>query len=389
MTAESQARASCARWFTACRFVASATIGLAGCRGEGETVMSLSAGSEVDTESTSTTHSEPASSSSETGTQSGTTTGTSEESDGSSSGGESDHDEACEIVDPFPSTIEDASGLSARSGSIQFVARDGNSLTAYTHRSAAFDERDGPIVFIMHGAGRNAEGYLNQWRDFIDEHGALALAPEFPSASYPGSEAYNLGVGVDGTPYGGTHDPDAWRDPADYTHSEIEHLFEAVRAHLTNASCRYFIYGHSAGGQFVHRLLTFRPDARVAKAVAANPGWYTLPSTGSGDDPNFYMPYGLQGAPPDRTRLERMFEHELIVLLGEDDVLRDDALRKTVEADAQGLNRFERGQFYFMMAHQEALRVGASFHWVLDTVPGVGHSNGGMTPAAAAHLFGR
>src|SRR5690606_5730164 len=100
---------------------------------------------------------------------------------------------------------------------IQFAARDGNTLTAYTQRSESFDARTGPIVFIMHGAGRNANGYLNRWRDRVDEHGALALAIEFPTALYAGSEAYNLGVGTDGTPGGGDYDPDAWRDPADFT----------------------------------------------------------------------------------------------------------------------------------------------------------------------------
>src|SRR5690606_37292964 len=121
--------------------------------------------------------------------------------------------------------------------------------------------------------------------------------------------------------------------------------------------------------------------------VAANASWYTLPGVGSGDDPNFYMPYGLQGAAPDRARLEQVFGHDLVVLLGEEDILRDDDLRKTAQADFQGLNRFERGQFYFAFAQREATAAGVAFGWDLDTVPGVGHSNGGMTPAAAAHLF--
>ena len=331
---------------------------------------------------------QPADTSSGSDVDPASTSGVGEDSENSSSTGEEvEPDEACERDDPFPSVLEDDSGLFEEQGSIRFVARDGNVLTAYTHRSTGFDPQSGPIVFIMHGAGRNASGYLNQWRALVEEHGALALAPEFTSELYPGSESYNLGVGVNGTPYGGDFDPEAWRDPADYTHSEIEHLFEAVRAELGNASCRYRIYGHSAGGQFVHRLLTFRPDARVARAVAANAGWYTLPSDGGGSDEMFHMPYGLQGAPPDRGRIELLFSHDLVVLLGEDDVLRDSQLRKTAEADFQGLNRFERGQFYFETAKQEADAMGLDLAWTLDTVPGVAHSNAGMTPPAAAYLF--
>jgi pimeloyl-ACP methyl ester carboxylesterase len=268
------------------------------------------------------------------------------------------------------------------------VARDGNILSAYTHRSPLFDPATGQIVFIMHGANRNAEAYLDKWRSEVDTHNVLAIAPEFPKTLYPGSEAYQLGVGTSRTPYTGTYDASDWRAPQDYTHSEIEHLFEAVRTELGNGSCRYSIYGHSAGGQFVHRLLTFRPDARVDTAVAANAGWYTLPSDGGGSDQNFYMPYGLQGAPSDPARLEKLFAHDLVVLLGEDDTNRDSYLRTLSEADAQGLNRLERGRFYHALGQQEAISQGLPFHWILDTVPNVGHSHSGMTPAAAAHIFG-
>jgi hypothetical protein len=268
------------------------------------------------------------------------------------------------------------------------VARDGNVLSAYTHRSPLFDATTGKIVFIMHGTNRNAEDYLDNWRNEVNQHNVLAIAPEFPKSFYPGSEDYQLGVGTSGTPYTGTYRSYQWRDSDDYTHSEIEHLFEAVRTQLGNASCRYSIYGHSAGGQFVHRLLSFRPDARVDKAVAANSGWYTLPSHGGGWDSNYHMPYGLQGAPPDPTRREKLFGHELIVLLGEDDVQRGTYLRTTSEADAQGLNRLQRGQFYYNTGLQEALSRGVPFEWTLDIVPNVGHSHSGMMPAAAAHIFG-
>lgn len=296
-------------------------------------------------------------------------------------------DPACAVSDPFPSAIQDPAGLNAGRGELRFVARDRNLLTAYTHRSPAFDPTSGRIVFIVHGAGRNASGYLNAWRSAVDRAGALAIAPEFPEALYPSSEDFNLGVGTRGTPSSATYAPDDWRDPNDYTLSEIEHLFEAVRTILRNRSCRYFIYGHSAGGQFVHRLVTFRPDARIARAVAANPGWYTLPSAGSAGDRNFRMPYGLQGAPPDPTRLRRMFAHRLIILLGEEDTLRDSDLRTTAQADAQGQHRLARGMFYYATAQREAMAAGLPLLWLLDTVPEVGHSNAGMSPPAARHLF--
>lgn len=298
-------------------------------------------------------------------------------------------DPACATIDPFPSTLQNPEVLDDRRGELRFVARDGKVLTAFTHRSESFDGANGPILFVIHGAGRNAEGYLNAWRDAVDAAGALAIAPRFPKDLYPTSESFNLGVGTDGTPRSSTYEAADWRAPSDYTLSEIEHLFEAVRDATGNTRCRYLVYGHSAGGQFVHRLVTFRPDARIERAVAANAGWYTLPTSGESADPNLRMPYGLTGAPPDPTRLPRMFAQKLVVLLGEDDVERDSDLRKTAQADAQGANRFERGTFYFATAKQEAEALDVPLAWVRDTVPGVAHSNKGMSARAAEHLFAK
>src|SRR3712207_6943257 len=55
-------------------------------------------------------------------------------------------------------------------------------------------------------------------------------------------------------------------------------LFDFVREATGNPSEQYRIYGHSAGAQFVHRLALFVPEARFATAIAANAGWYTMPT---------------------------------------------------------------------------------------------------------------
>ena len=50
----------------------------------------------------------------------------------------------------------------------------------------------------------------------------------------------------------------------------------------------YALYGHSAGGQFVHRYVAFADAPRMESAVAANSGWYTMPDDGA-------FPYGWGG----------------------------------------------------------------------------------------------
>lgn len=201
------------------------------------------------------------------------------------------------------------------------------------------------------------------------------MVPEFNEKQYPG-EAYPLGNIRDGA--GQAIPPEQW------TFSVIEKLFDHVKTLTASRVEKYYLYGHSAGGQFVHRFVLFMPEARYARAIAANPGYYTFPTQDAA------YPYGLQGTPLAGAPEPRLFGRDFVLLLGAEDTNRDDPdLRKTPQADAQGLTRFERGKNYFRTATAVASNSAAPFRWRLVTVPGVGHSNAKMAPAAARELFAR
>ena len=303
-------------------------------------------------------------------------------------------------ADPFPSRLVDSTGLSVsgltagkETSKIRFQAKDGNTLTAYTYRATGFSADHGPIVFILHGATRNAIDYLNRFKPLAEKYAALAIAPEFPESIYgPGSDRYTLAVGSKKTPYTNTYLPKEWRTTENYLYSEIEHLFEAVKRQLGSGECTYRIWGHSAGGQFVHRLLTFRSDARVASAVAVNAGFYTLPTFGNGSDPNYFMPYGLQGTPLQNEAVRRLLQAPLVVLVGELDTDTGDesgSVRNSTAANFQGINRRQRAEFYYRMGEKEADRLGVKFGWRFAIVPEAGHSSRKVGPSAAWFLFHR
>ncbi|MCK6514411.1 lamin tail domain-containing protein [Myxococcota bacterium] len=293
----------------------------------------------------------------------------------------------CERSDPSPAILSGAEALSQRTGTLSFVAKDGNTLTAATYRATGFDEATGPIVFVLHGARRDAEAYLAALTPYVERAGALAIAPTFPLELYPDSEDYTLGLGVDDPPSGGDYDPAEWRPEDQTTFMELEHLFEAIKATLPGAGgrCDYLVFGHSAGAQFTHRLLLFHPTARVRRAVAANAGWYTLPVSEAGD-PNTEMPYGLTGSPVGQGDVKQALGRELIVLLGQADTAtadEDPDLRGTDEAQAQGTNRLERGRHF--MATVEGL--GEPHRWAQSELPGAGHNVTQMAGSAAYWLF--
>lgn len=268
-------------------------------------------------------------------------------------------------------SIVQASGTATR-GKFPFTT-GGHAVTVWYYQPAAATA-DAPVLFVIHGVGRNAEEYLNDWVEFADRKKFLLVVPEFSKAEFPGEEAFNSGNLLDaaGAPL----------PRAQWSFSVIEPVFDAVRARLGNRRGDYQLYGHSAGAQFVQRFLYFVPDARVTRAVAANAGWYMLPDLATG------FPYGLRGTPANEPALHVAFARPMVVLLGEADTdAGHPSLRHSPEADAQGLNRFARGQHFFARAQAAAAAMKTPFHWTLATAPGIAHSNKGMAPFAVRLLF--
>jgi len=137
----------------------------------------------------------------------------------------------------------------------------------------------------------------------------------------------------------------------------------------------YDIVGHSAGGQFVHRLVLFVPEARFRRAVVSSPGRYAFPSAG------VQFPYGLRGSPADTATLRRAFQRDVLLLLGDKDVA-DQARAWEPETAAQGRNRFARGLHFFASAAEEAFALGTPLAWRLRIAEGVDHDPPRMVRAA-------
>ncbi len=194
----------------------------------------------------------------------------------------------------------------------------------------------------------------------------MIIAPEFSRAQFVTSRYYNLGGVFD-------RGSDIARPEAQWTFSAIEPLFDEVVARLGSNQTHYTLYGHSAGSQFVHRLLLLKPNARAKRFLAANAGWYTFA------DPSIDWPFGLAGAPAGEHELRRALAKDVVVLLGDQDSDPDhESLNRSDGAMRQGPHRFARGQAFFSEAQALAQRNGWEFGWSLRVIPGVAHSNGGI-----------
>jgi poly(3-hydroxybutyrate) depolymerase len=257
----------------------------------------------------------------------------------------------------------------------QFIdakGRPDRPLDVYTYRPRRCDSKC-PIVFVLHGMSRNASTYRDYWELIADKHEVLVVAPLFSNRDWPRAAAYNLGDVAD----------QANREK--WAYSAIEHLFDEVREGQNG----YAIFGHSAGGQFVHRMAFFLPDNRATVMAAANPGWYTMPEWRK-EKANDPFPYSLVDAKVGEAELRKALARRFILLAGEKDDDPDaENLSKSAGAERQGATRIERAENFFKAATAAASEAGVKFGWELIEVPEVAHSGAGMSKAAADAMFGK
>jgi poly(3-hydroxybutyrate) depolymerase len=278
------------------------------------------------------------------------------------------------IAGAMPSAA--ATAIAPREGRFRFVdtrGRPDRPITVYTYRPAACDAKC-PLVIVMAGVHRDAERYRGYWEASADRYGLVIAAPELPNKTWRHAAAYNLGDMA-------AH-PD---DPSKWAYSAIEHLFDEIGEGRPG----YVLFGHSAGGQFVHRMALFLPGARATMMVAANPGWYTMPEwrAGSAKDP---YPYSFVGAPAGQAGLATALARPFTLMLGTRDVdPRDPELNKSPGAEREGATRFERGHGFFDAARRAARDLDVRLGWKLVEVPGVAHDGAAMSRAAAQLLFGK
>jgi len=265
---------------------------------------------------------------------------------------------------------------------------------------------DSPVLLVLPGGSRNAEKHLDPWIRPAQRHNLLVAALGYPAEDY-NFAAYQLGGVVRNLRIRNvqvwpddTDDPadDAWPDvpvrgeaisyqlePREaWLFQDFDRIFEALAEAGGSRRRRYDLYGHSAGAQVVHRAALFNPASRAGRIVAANAGLYTLPRL---DEP---LIFGLGRSGVGEDELRAALGRRLTVMLGDRD--RKTAFgrrpQRTIGADRQGADRFERGRTFFATGREAAQRLQTPFGWTLEVTPGVGHDHARMARAAARLLYG-
>ena len=242
-------------------------------------------------------------------------------------------------------------------------------LVLHAARPRAFTQET-PVLLVHHGVGRNGAAYRDYWLKLVDDAGVLAIAIEFSEASFPDYLRYHFGNlrNEDGTPNPRTQ----------WTYGVDERLFLALQQQGVTACRRYGLFGHSAGGQFVHRMLSFGYRDYVAIAICANAGTYAMP------DLDIAWPFGLGETELDAPALADLLRFPITVMAGTEDTKTTGRFfPKGPRSMRQGGTRYERAHSYIRSGHHAAQALGTHCAWTVIDVPDVGHDGHGMSIAAA------
>ena len=293
--------------------------------------------------------------------------------------------------------------IDIQEGSGVFLIEGGQSkrdktIEVHYHRPKDFNT-DSKILIVIPGAGRNADSYRNSWIEASEKFNVLVLSLMYGEEDYYYG-AYHLGnlmknlnlansVEYDKNSNNVFLNEDEFSaevnlDSEQWIFKDFDRIFKLVVDELDSSQTEYDIFGHSAGGQILHRFAIFQPTSKANRIVAANSGSYTLP------DFDTDLPFGVKNAGLAKENIKLSFKKNLTLFIGELDNENENGglLLRSTTADKQGLHRLARGTHFYEKSKRLARDLDCDFNWELKIVPGVGHNQKGMSKAAANLLYG-
>ena len=209
------------------------------------------------------------------------------------------------------------------------------------------------IMYTIHGISRNALEHIKGFIPQAERHGTVLIAPLFLKTPFPRYQQLGTSVNQERADM-------AFNNVLQDAHEWLEIPLAPIR-----------MFGFSGGGQFAHRYAMFYPK-RIAKMVLAAPGWYSFP------DPEQKYPYGIKPSTdwPNLTiAMEKFLQIPTLVMVGEEDGLRDVDLNKARAIDAfQGLNRIERAEHWTAAARALGRSYDIPTDFRLEQVPNASHA---------------
>jgi hypothetical protein len=277
------------------------------------------------------------------------------------------------------------------------IGHEQDTIQVFYHKPKSFNSNS-KILLVIPGAGRNADDYRDSWIEASEKHSVLIVSPSYAEKQYNFGDYHLAGVvKVLDLQTGISFEKGSNRVHMDesvdrfrinsnseqWLFHDFDRLFVMVVKKVGSTQKGYDIFGHSAGGQILHRFALLFPNSKANRVLASNAGSYTLP------DFNAAFPFGLKDVNLKKSLLKKSFKKNLVVFLGEEDNEHETGglILRSPTMDKQGTHRFSRGNYFYNKSKAKAKELNANFNWKLHVVSGVGHNQKEMVKAAALYLY--
>ena len=260
--------------------------------------------------------------------------------------------------------------------------------TFYTYVPTTVPEKP-EILVLVHGtpqegetAESSAEFLATAWIDFAEKQGLLLITPTFNQEDFSSRLGDHARSGYRGL-FGREVGADEW----------VLRLVGAYREAFGSADEQFYLYGHSAGGQFTGRFLVTHPEALKA-AVITSAATYPQPTTevawpfGRGElhadvewDPETVQQVDVV---PDKETWLAATQVPLTVIVGLNDT---GELPESLIPGQKGTNRYVIARNWVQDMAAFAAANGLESRFRLELVPGIGHSMTGLLPYSQEALF--
>ena len=272
-----------------------------------------------------------------------------------------------------------------------------DSITIYYHKPKNMASNS-KILLVIPGAGRNGDSYRDSWIETSEKHSVLIISPSYPEAKYSYGD-YHLGgiVKALNLTKGITFKKNSNQVLMDeaivefninlnsnqWIYNDFDRIFNLVKKSTKSKQRKYDMFGHSAGGQILHRYVMMHPNSKADRILASNAGTYTL------TDYSTDFPFGIKNMDFNKKQLSKAFKKSLVLFLGELDNADETGGRmlRSKTADKQGTHRLARGNYFYNHSVETAKELNVKFNWNLVVIPEVGHNQREMAKAAAKYLY--
>ena len=110
--------------------------------------------------------------------------------------------------------------------------------------------KDTKVLFIIHGASRDVNRYIESWIDSAKNKNVILIAPSFSEESFPFFSTLELA----------TSSGKMLKNSNKTLTNSISSFYTFFKSKYNLSSDTYLIYGFSGGSQFVHRYMMFGED---------------------------------------------------------------------------------------------------------------------------------